>query len=518
MRGDALPTAITALGLLAWSLYSYLTVRIDSDILAEALQVQRLLERPAWVLSYPGQLYGGVLEYPLMMIAEAISPTNPYAFTLLRILYLPVVGVLVCINVRRLDPRWSLWPVAVAALAGPAVLHGFMAVKDLYPFSWVIAMGGVTLLYQQLSDPRSRWWVGVVGGALVGLGIYQHPTTSLFSIPLVVAGLVHWRARARSAAQAGLGIILGLIPFVLALVAQPGKVVVYESAHAGWPQLSAALGLSTAPDAFASAVLPNAWGVQFTDINTLALPAVAQVILNAALALGVLASVIMAIPVVWRFLHGRQIPRYGYLVVLWATFGLTLLVLTTFVRPVFFYGAGVAILVWVTLGALPSVLPSRPRIAVVIAVVALMAVTSVGSVLAVKPLFPHSITFKRNQVDEVQRAADSITAAGIPFVYGTYWEALPIAFASDGSITPITSATNRFPADETAGETLIAVPDGHTALPVGLDRWPGSQEAWAFASGSCREAPELTARLTPGIAAFTCPEGFIAAATGQSTR
>lgn len=511
---DRLPTIVTMAALLAWTVYAYLTVRVDSDILAEAMQVQRWMDEPFWVLSYPGQLYGGVLEYPLIMVAETVAPGNPYGFTLVRLAYLPLIGLMTCITVRRLDPTWSLWPVALAAAAGPAVLHGFMPIKDLYPFAWVIGMGGITLLYWQLATRRRPLVIGAAA-VMVGLAAYQHPTTVLAFVPLTVAGLVHWRARLSEALCTLGGLIVGLVPLVLALVAQPDALVVYESVRPGAPQLADALGLSTAPDAFARAVVPNSWGVQFTDINLFALPPWLQLTLNATLALGLLVCLALSVRVAVTYLRGRELPSYAFLATMWGTFAVVLALLVTVVRPVFFYGAGGAILVWITLGALPSVLRGSSRVIVTAVVISVMAVTSIGAVLAVEPLFPRSATFKYRQVEQVAEYARAIEAAGIPFVYGTYWEALPIAHASDGAIHPLTSSTSRFRPPPVEGDRiLVAVPDGTTVLPSGLDRWPGSAEAVAYAAGTCTALPDVTATLPAGVGAYSCPASFVQTATG----
>ena len=513
-RRDRWPVIVTVVGLLAWSTYAFLTVRVDADILAEGMQVLRLIDHPQWVLSYPGQLYGGVLEYPIEMVASLAAPGDPYALTFARIVYLPLVGLMTCITVRRVNPDWSLWPVALAAAVGPAVLHGFTPIKDLYPFAWVVSMLGVTLLYWALPTRRSPWLIGAAG-AVAGLGVYQHPTTALVSVPLGVAAIVHFRAGVRAAISAAAGFVVGLVPLVLALTAQPSVDVVYESARLGAPQLLPALGLSTAADGFATAILPNAWGVQFTDINEFAFPPAVQLALNVALSAALLLAVVGAVAAGVRVARGLPRPGFTYVAVVWATFAIVLLALTTFVRPVFYYGAGVAVLTWVTLAALPSVLPTLPRRIVIGVVVGLMAITSLGSLLAVKPLFPHSVTFKARQVDQVREYARAIEAAGIPFVYGTYWEALPIAFASAGTVHPLTSSTNRFPVPQVDSDTvLVAVPDGHTVLPVGLEQWPGSAEALAFALGTCMERPDLEAQLPGGLVAVECPASFLVSATG----
>ena len=63
--------------LFLWSLHAYLTVRFNSDIIVEAIGVQDLMQDLSWVWSYPGQLHGGVIEYPIMAVGEWIAQGNP---------------------------------------------------------------------------------------------------------------------------------------------------------------------------------------------------------------------------------------------------------------------------------------------------------------------------------------------------------------------------------------------------------------------------------------------------------
>lgn len=48
----------------AWAFAAWLTVVPNQDMLADGVQVQRLLQDPRIVLAFPGQKHGGVLEYP----------------------------------------------------------------------------------------------------------------------------------------------------------------------------------------------------------------------------------------------------------------------------------------------------------------------------------------------------------------------------------------------------------------------------------------------------------------------
>jgi hypothetical protein len=498
-----IPTLITALALLLWSLFTYLTVRVDADIVAEAIQVQRWLQEPFWVLSYPGQLYGGVLEYPFIALAETLSPGNVYAFTLLRILYLPIIGVLLCVNAARMFPRLSLWPIAIGAIAGPAVLHTMLAIKDLYPFSWLLAMIGITLIVWQVSADR-RPWLLLAGGVFIGLAAYQHPTSMLLSLPFLAAIIVRCSLRWAALWRIATGGVLGIVPLFMGLTLQPNVVVVFSPDRGGVPNVLGAFGLTL--DSWPNALVPNGWGLQTTDLNVWVLPPGPQLIVNGLLALALLGCAIFAVPAVQRYLRKQDPLPADPFVVLWATVIIAVVVLTLAARPVWFYGAALAFLVWLTLAALAR---HRVGLGVLVIVVAFMAVSSLGSLLDLKPGGTQAITFKANQVAEVRALADAIAAADIDYVYGSYWEVLPIAYASTGDLHPLTPVTNRFPLPADAGEVVtVAVASGRSVLPIGLDRWPMAEEAQEIVEQSC--VPISTSpELPDGFQAYACPRAVV---------
>lgn len=502
-KKDAPAAFVLFAALLAWTTYAYLTVRVDADILAEAIAVQGWLDAPYWTLSYPGQLYGGVAEYPFIALAETVTPGNVYGFTFIRIFYIPIAGLLLALVFRLMYPARSLWPLTFGAIAGPAAMHSMMAIKDLYPSSWLLTMTGVAIITWQIARGRRRWLI-VVGGLFVGLGVSQHPTALLLGGPLLAAILVHWRVAPRTIIRVCIGGFVGLLPLVLGLFAQPNKVVVFEPARQGLPNVLGALGLSWNPDSWAQAIVPIGWGVQFTDYNVFAFPMGLQFVINTAIALTLIGSAVLSVSVINRCVRRESVRDTDALVVMWGATLVAVIIITFITRPVWFYGTALGFTTWFALAVVIGT--RRPVVskAIVGTVLVLMTATSIGAFLALRPSFPDSVAFKADQARQVQQIAADLEGAGIEYVFGSYWEVLPIAYASRGALQPITVFTNRFPLREPTGdEILLAAPDGRTVLPVDLDRWVGSEEADAFLTTQCR--PTAADNLPEGFSVFRCP-------------
>lgn len=500
-RGTVMGVVFTVL--LAWSGLSYLVIRVDSDILAEAIQVQRWLAEPFIVLSYPGQLYGGVLEYPLIALAETLFPGEIYALTAFRILYVPLVGVLTVYATSLLFPTWKLWPFIPAAVVGPAVLHSMMAIKDLYPFSWLLAMTGVAVSYTHWRRNARPWWL-LLGGALMGLAVYQHPTASLLVIPLAAAGYVRWVPGGKRLWLWLAGFLLGLAPLALARFAQGDVYVAYSPTRAGAPDLWGAFGLNGTT--WASALVPNGWGLQYTDLNSLALPSWLQIVVNWSLFLFIVGCTLVALQrLVARRLFTQASDRL-VMAVIWGSFVVVLIAIVFVVPPVFFYGAAISALGWMTLTAAVNRVWGVMGAGSGIVVMVLAGITSLGAVLAWNPALPGAVGFKNKQAQQVADVAARIDAAGIDIVFGDYWETLPIVYASAGELTGVTVPVSRFPfADDREGSVVVAVPTGYTALPPGLERWTNAEAAVGFVDARCTRLPQDVVVDPFPIRTYECP-------------
>lgn len=489
--------------LFAWSLFAYLTIRVDSDILAEAIQVQRWLEQPGLVLSYPGQLYGGVLEYPIIGLVESIVPGEVYALTALRVLYLPIVGVLAVYVTHLLFPRWKLWPFIPAVALGPAVLHGMMAIKDLYPFSWLVAMIGTAIAFRSLERGCGGVWLAV-GGLLSGLAIYQHPTAALLVLPLAVAAGVCWSVRWKQLFTWGAGFAIGLVPLLVARFGQPDAYVPYVPQRRGVPDVLGAFGISI--DGWPQAIVPNGWGVQYTNLNSLEFPGWLQLAINAALLGFVVLCFVIAIRAAASEQFRRDASPRTVLAMMWVTVAVVVIAIVVVVPPVFFYGSALAVPVWITLVSGFNAVWTRAGTWASTAVLFLAGATSLGMVLALNPALPGAVGFKRAQAAEVRQVAEAIQDAGITVVLGGYWETLPIAYASEGALAPVTVPVSRFPTPDIEGESvLVAVPTGYTALPPGLERWTNAEAAVGLVDARCTRLSEDIPGIPVPIRAYECP-------------
>ena len=497
------PTAATFAVLLGWSFLAYLTIRVDSDIVAEAIQVQRWLQNPTLVLSYPGQYYGGVLEYPLIAIAESLAPGQVYALTALRILYLPMVGALAVYSTHLLFPRWRMWPFAAAVAAGPAVLHGMMPIKDLYPFAWLLGMAGTALALRawQRSSPA---WVPALAGVLAGMAVYQHPTTALLVLPLAAAGMVRWAPGLSRLVWWGAGFLIGLIPLFLARFGQSDTYLAYVPQRQGLPNLPGAFGLTAA--GWPTAIVPNGWGVQHTNLNDLQFPNWLQYGINAVLAVFIITSTVLAVRALFARRVGERSSDRTVIYAMWSTALIVLIAIVIAVPPVFFYGSALAVAAWITIVAGWNAVWSHVGRVIAGVVVVLAAITSAGSIIALNPPLPGAIGFKNAQAQEVRDVATAIEDSGIPIVFGDYWETLPIAYASSGAVFPVTVPVSRFEFPTSfQGAVRVAVPTGYTALPPGLTRWGSAETAVGIADAECIRLPRDVVEGPAPVRVYECP-------------
>lgn len=486
--------------LLAWSTYAYATVRVNADILAEAIQVQQWLQDPFWVWSYPGQLHGGVLEYPFIALAETVAPGNVYALTLLRVFYIPVTAVLLAACFAMAAPRRSLWPFAVAAAVGPAVLHGFRMISDIYPSAWLLAAIGVWLIFRWSSGVWNAVGWPLAGGLLIGLGIYQHASAAVFTVPMVVFALVHWRRRVVDAVPIAIGGVVGLLPMVVAMFGQPDKEVVYRPERIGLPNFAGALGLTPEGSGWRDAMLPNGLGITHADATFLNLGWAVQWWVNLIGLLFVIAVIVLGI------VARKSAVGWMWLAAVVMLFGLVIMV-----PPIWYYGTPIGFLLWFSVGFAPVLLPRQSEWIVIWIVFSISAGFSFAQVWNSHPRFLTGAQSKLEQAAEIKGVAQGIQDEGLKYVFGDYWEVLPIAYASAGALHPISYNYNRFPLDpaEVGQEIVVAVTPGTIALPFGHESWTLSGEALTLVDEVCVPIPDVSERLSQGVTAHLCPTAIL---------
>lgn len=494
------PNLFAFFALLMWSGYAFATARVNADILAEAIQVQIWLNSPFWVWSYPGQLHGGVLEYPVIALAETLAPGNVYVLTSLRIFYVPLTGVFLATCFALAAPQRSLWPLAVATAVGPAVLHGFRMISDIYPSAWLLSAVGLWLIFRWASGSRSRIGWPLAGGLLIGLGIYQHASAAVFAIPLVVFAIIHWRRRIRDLAPVVVGGVVGLLPMAVAMVGQPDKEIVYRPERIGFPNIIGALGLNPGDLGWRDAMLPNGLGIAHANSSFLNLGWAAQWWVNLVGLLFVVAVVLVGVLV-----------RRSAVGWMWLTALAMLVGVTLFIPPIWYYGTPLGFLLWFSVGFAPVLFSRLSEWVVVGIVLTIGAGFSFAQVWNSHPRFLTGAEVKAQQASEVEGIAQGIQDSGVEYVFGDYWEVLPIAYASSGDVHPISYNYNRFPLDssEVGQEIVVAVTPGTIALPFGHESWTLSGDALTLVDEVCVPIPDVTERLPQGVTARLCPTAIL---------
>jgi len=490
--------------LVLWSLHAYLTVRFNSDIIVEAIGVQDLMRDLGWVWSYPGQLHGGVVEYPIMAVGELIAPGNPYGFTFIRIFYVPVTGVLLALSLRRVFPAVNLWWFAGAAVAGPALLHDFRAISDIYPFGWLLAAIGVYLI----AGKRFLF----IGGVLLGLGVYEHASAALMSLPLVVAMAVRFSFDLRRWVRIAIGGLIGLIPMALAQFTQGDKLVVWSPAKLEFPRAFDLLGLSDSGASWPTSMLPGAWGIQNGGTTFLGVSNGVQFYLNLALILSLLAFCVVGVVLIVRGRYSWKSP-IGFLVITWFAGLVLALGLSAVVPTVWFYGLSLGFLVWVSVALLGGFNLGRIVATVIIAVMGSMSLYSVSAFSGTLG----AIELKFEQQEEISGVAQSLIDNNVSVIFGDYWEVLPVAYASGGEVDAVTSTFNRFPLPDVVAdsvEVLVGVSSGTIALPAGRESWDSSTAVSELVSTTCRFISPLPGEYSDLVSLYRCPSSVVVKGIG----
>jgi hypothetical protein len=146
----------------------------------------------------------------------------------------------------------------------------------------------------------------------------------------------------------------------------------------------------------------------------------------------------------------RERPSAGTALALaWCAAFAAMIMFATFVDPVWFYATSLAVLFWITVGALPQVASARQ--AGLVASGVLLVVAAFSTVVhnwSFYSGFGAQVAAKRQNLSDIAEAARQIEATGAHYVYGSYYDVIPIGYASNYGLRTITSTYDRFPLDE----------------------------------------------------------------------
>ena len=509
--GDS--TMATLAGLIAagYAALGWIAVIPNQDLLADGIQVQRLLADPEWVTSFPGQKHGGVLEYLYSIPAEFIAPANYFAHSFIRVVLAFITAFLAAKLYRVLFAKAPAWSFLLAVAAGPTILHGLAGPPSnpvgvywltvTYNLAWLLVTLSAWLAAREFAraeDPRSG--LLVVAGIALGLAVYQQPTIGLLIVPLATLIGLRFLIRIRSLWYLAFGTGIGLIPFLINYFF-PRTVNTWDPSH--FPVLNpqlvlATLGLDGMPTYFL-ALLPFSMGLAPSET-----PGVGR--LQSALMFVVLTwIVVVAIVGSVRALRRGERPGPGVSIALaWVSAVGAIIAFGAVVDPVWFYGAGLAILLWMSIGVLPIAI--RPatlgRIVTIVMIIVIAASTVTHNAYWWRELGERNQA-KRMYLADQQAWAQALMANGATFVYGSYFDALPVAYGSAGGLHPITSTYNRFPVAPDvapAGQVLLVGVNTETE-----ETW--GKESLLRVQRDCQLVDELP-EAGP-FALFSCPSDVL---------
>ena len=508
-----------------WALAGWLTVIPNQDMLADSIQVQSLLNDPRIVLAFPGQKHGGPLEYPILLIAEAIAPGNFYLHTVFRLGFAFLTGFFTAKLYLTLFPQARKWSFLVAIAVGPTIIHGLLGpegnrvgvwwLQPNWDIAWLLVTCGAYVIARQLnalhptlvpSDARPISRRALVacaaGGLLFGLGIYAHPAISILAVPLASLVLIRFRISIVQGATAAGGVFVGLIPAGVSYLVN-AHINTWDPSHGFFinvPMYGSNLGINGIPD-YMLALLP--YGLGLAPSGAFVPPAAQSILMWIFITICIAAAAI-GIDRAWRT-KSRLAPGVA-IAVAWMIAALTMIVFATLVDPVWIYSSGLAILFWISVGVLPTAIPIRR---VGLAATAFVLVVAAGSTFAHNAAwyadFPSRMAAKQAYLDDQRALATAIKAAGADYVYGSYSDAIPVGYASAYQLRTISISYNRFPLSEEerrAANVVAAV----TTAPSD----PAGVKALADVQGRCTEIDTRGNTDLGDFAIFRCPTDVLA--------
>lgn len=473
-----------------WALLGWLTVIPNQDILADGIQAQSVLSDPRVVLSFPGQKHGGPLEYPATLLAEALAPGNYFANAAVRLLLAFATGYVVARLFQTLFDEAPRWSFLVAVAVGPTIMHGLLGpssnpvgvwwLQPNYDMAWLLVASGALVLAcsvgpagrESVHDPGA-WWP-LLGGLLLGLGFFAHPVIVLLLVPLVALVVLRSRWRPRAYAITIAGGLIGITPAAISYVVN-AQINTWDPSHGAFIAVdyyrsagAAILGLDGIPD-YMTALLPYALGL--APSNTLMSGRLQSTLMWIIVFLIIVTS---AVGLARALRSRRPLSPAASIATSWLVAIVMMFAFITFVDPVWIYSSGLGVLFWLSIGALPMFFTIR-WIGNVVAATALatVAASTVSHNMELMSDVPDRFQAKIDRMIDEQRLADQLVDAGAQYVFGSYYDVIPVGYASGSRLRTLTNHYNRFPLtdEELKGDNLLVAvnteptdPWGHEAL------------------------------------------------------
>jgi hypothetical protein len=169
------------------------------------------------------------------------------------------------------------------------------------------------------------------------------------------------------------------------------------------------------------------------------------------------------------------------------------------VDTVWFYANSLSIMLWLTIGALPSEV--TPRSTALLLTWVLLLIEG-GSTLthnwSYLTKFPENFAAKAEYQQVLQQTSDKLQDEGVEVIFGSYLDVIPIAYGSSYALRPISVRYNRFPLTDTEQRDSYL-----TAFKLSpTDPW--SQEAQEIVQSKC-DFERSTSTVSGDFQLYMCP-------------
>jgi len=503
-----------------WAFLGWLTVIPNQDILADGIQAQSVLTDPRIVLAFPGQKHGGPLEYPATLVAEALAPGNYYANALIRPFLAFATGFILALLFRRLFPLAPRWSFIAALAVGPTIIHGLLGpdgntvgvwwLQPNWDMAWLFGVSGALVIAQFLNKDQtaqisaSKWWP-VLGGLFFGLGFFAHPAIILMLAPLAALVILRSRFSITTYPLIILGGLVGIFPAAVSYVVNSG-VNTWDPSHGAFISVDyyssmggSVLGLNGIPD-YITVLLP--YGLGLSPSTLLISGAVQSVLVWIFVTIIFLSSFVT----VYRAFKNRTaVGPGGAIALMWFVAMGTMIVFITFIDPVWIYSSGLSILFWLSVGALPSIIAIRwLGTTLTIGIVTLVGLSTVTHNAKFYGDIPLRIQDKIDTMTAKKSTAQQIEQAGAEFIFGSYYDVIPIGYASGMNLRTITNKYNRFP--------LTPAELQRESVPVAVNTTPSDpwgEESLEAVESSCAPRSETVLDSVGVFQIFDCPPAAV---------
>jgi len=476
-----------------------LTVIPNQDILADAIQAQSLLTEPRLVLAFPGQKHGGPLEYPATILAEWLFPGNYFANGFIR----PVIAFFIGFVTAKLfvalfqsAPRWTF---LLSVAVGPTVMHGLIGsegnpvgvwwLQPNWVLGWLFTVSGayaLTMALRTSEQSNSRVRLTFIGGGLlIGLGFYSHPAIILLIVPLLSLVLLRNTVRIAGTALALFGALIGVIPAAISYVVN-AQINTWDPSHGAFISLSyyksigvSILGLDGRVEP-ASGLLPFAFGLPPTNEYIQGIWQSGFVIFLLFLTfLGAVIAVSQSIR------QRKPLSALGAVSISWIILIATQFLFVTFINPVWLYSASYTFMLWLSVGALPILFnPKWLASGLAVLIIAVEGVSMLTHNWTYLTSGPANFSEKNAVMEDRIRVAQALEDAGVYAVFGSYYDSIPIGYASGSKLRTLTNRYNRFPLkdSELLGDSIRIAING-----TPTEEW--GQESLLHVQNNCTETP-----------------------------